>query len=120
MWVEVERIEGKLLTKEELKQFLDVFLSDTERIMLAKRFLILYLLEKGNKVKEITDGLNVSQATVIKLNLKRKLDHQSYKMAFKKMDRGVLKSSLKDLAKTIGLKIAVRLVKGARRDIPLP
>ena len=108
------KLVSDLATEENLKIFFNAFLSKTERIMLAKRFLVLYLLKKGSNIQEITDSLNITPATIVKLNLKRKLHSRDFSLAFKKMDQKVLKESLKELAKTLGLKVATRIAKGGR------
>jgi len=108
------KILSSFKTEQELGIFLESFLSKTERIMLAKRFLVLYLLEKENKIQEIADTLNITPATIVKLNFKRKLDHENLSLAFKKMDKEVLKESVKDLAKTVGLEIAKHIAKHAK------
>lgn len=115
---EIQEIFSKLLvdlkSEKELQKFFNAFLSKTERVMLAKRILVLYLLEKGKSFEEIANSLNVTPATIAKLNLKRELDYDQFSLAFKKFDKEFLKESLKDLAKTVGLKITSQILKHAR------
>jgi Trp operon repressor len=47
-----------------MSTFLSVFLSDTERSVLAKRLGILWLLSQGKSYEEIQDELHVSSATI--------------------------------------------------------
>jgi len=111
---------GDLKNKEDFENFFEAFFSETEQIMFSKRFLIYYFLEKGNGVEEIAESLKVSPATVVRLNLKRKLNHEKFLAAFKKIDKTFLKESLKELAKEIGLKLATQIARGGRFKTPSP
>ncbi|MBN1263280.1 MAG: hypothetical protein JW991_02895 [Candidatus Pacebacteria bacterium] len=112
------KIISRLKGEGELTLFLNGLLSKTERVMLAKRLLVLYFLENGTSAQEIADSLNISTATTSRLNLKRQLEHKNLEAVFKKMDRQALREELKDFAKQIGLKIATHIARGGR--IPLP
>jgi uncharacterized protein YerC len=112
------KVISNLKDRKEIVAFFNGLLSKTERVMLAKRLLVLYFLEKGSDSQEIADSLNVSTATVTRLNLKRQLEYESLSILFKKMDQEILKESLKELAKEIGLKIATQIVRGGRMPLP--
>jgi len=112
------KLISDLKTQDNLEDFLGAFLSETERVMLAKRFLAIYLLEKENKIQEIADVLNLSEATVVKLNLKRQLDRENFLLAFKKMDRVFLKGTVKDIARVVGREIATHIARGGRFKLP--
>lgn len=55
--------------KKQFEQFLNDFLSPTEKIMLSKRFATAVLLAKGNSYEEIKNTLRVTSATVAKMNV---------------------------------------------------
>lgn len=57
--------------KAEAEVFVTGFLAPTERIMLAKRFAIFFLLERGVERREIKETLKVSYATVSRTALWR-------------------------------------------------
>lgn len=51
-------------TPEQMKTFLDAFLSETEQTVLCKRFAILKLLSEGKSYTVIEESLKVSSATI--------------------------------------------------------
>lgn len=63
-----------LSTKEKVSLFLDDFLTPTEKIMLAKRLAIAFMLMKNYDYPSINERLKVSDQTIwnIKTNLKYK------------------------------------------------
>lgn len=60
-----------LSTKEKVALFLDDLLTPTEKLMLAKRLAIVFMLMKGYDYPIINDRLKVSDSTIwnIKINL---------------------------------------------------
>jgi len=60
----------KLAKKSWLKFFLNDFLTRTEKIMLAKRFAVIYLLSKDVPTSYIADALGMSPATIFRMSLK--------------------------------------------------
>ena len=59
----------KTKDKEKMAQLLDALLSDTEKVMLAKRIAIVYLLSEGIEGQVIAETLNVTQFTVSRTKL---------------------------------------------------
>lgn len=57
---------GKSKNQNEFKQIINEVLSSTERIMIAKRIAIFYLLRKGVEYRIICNVLKVSASTVFK------------------------------------------------------
>lgn len=57
---------------EEVREFLEAFLSDAEHETLAKRVAVSYWLDKGRGYENIRDNLKVSSATIagIRANMK--------------------------------------------------
>ena len=50
--------------QQSASNFIDVLLTDTEKLMIAKRIAVALMLIKGNKAEEIDDKLKVSLGTV--------------------------------------------------------
>lgn len=58
------RLLADLRTPHEVAEFLSCFMTDTERLVFAKRLAIAWLLEQGFSYEEISKQLNVSSATI--------------------------------------------------------
>lgn len=58
------RLLADLRHPGEVKQFLTSFMTQTERLVFAKRLAIAWLLEQGQSYEEIGKALNVSSATI--------------------------------------------------------
>ena len=65
---------GKALEKSARRSGAKFFLSDlltkTEKIMLAKRFAVIYLLGEGVPTSYISESLGMSYTTILKMSLK--------------------------------------------------
>jgi len=95
--------------KEKMAQFLDAFLSNTEKIMLAKRLAIVYLLSEGVGETDIAETLHVTRATVDRIGLWYETKGVGYKVAIRKLKKQKLLNELKILA----LKAAARVIRAA-------
>ncbi len=62
-------VVGKKRNKNEFQKIIKDLLSPVERVMIAKRIAIIYLLLKGINYMVICDVLKVSSATVSRYNL---------------------------------------------------
>ncbi|MBI4009089.1 hypothetical protein HY357_02555 [Candidatus Roizmanbacteria bacterium] len=62
-------VVGKKYSKDEFQKVIRDLLSPVERVMIAKRIAIVYLLLKGIDYKIICDVLKVSSATISRYNL---------------------------------------------------
>ena len=60
----------KSARKSRSKYFLQDFLTKTEKIMLAKRFAVIYLLDKGVPQSYICESLSMSPSTIQRMSLK--------------------------------------------------
>lgn len=67
----------KSAKKSWLKFFLNDFLTRTEKIMLAKRFAVIYLLSKDLPFSYISDSLCMSPTTISRMSLKYELGKYS-------------------------------------------
>ncbi len=72
-------------TTDDVKKFLDDLLSPTEKIMLAKRLSIAFLLHKGYHQRSICRILKVSLGTVNKVSLGLKLGGEGYQKVIRKI-----------------------------------
>jgi len=78
--------------KEDVSAFLEDFLTPTERIVLAKRITIAFMLKKGYDYEIIKSILKVSQSTVSAINLKLKYSGKGY---HKILDKILLQEKIK-------------------------
>jgi len=60
----------KSARKSWTKVFLSDFLTQTEKIMLAKRFAVIYLLSNDLPISYIAESLHMSPATISRMSLK--------------------------------------------------
>ena len=60
----------KSAKKSWIKFFLGDFLTHTEKIMLAKRFAVIYLLSKEIPISYIAESLGMSYTTIFRMSLK--------------------------------------------------
>ncbi|KKQ02351.1 MAG: hypothetical protein US12_C0032G0004 [Parcubacteria group bacterium GW2011_GWA2_36_24] len=60
----------KSAKKSWIKFFLNDFLTRTEKIMLAKRFAVIYLLSKDVPISYIAESLCMSPATISRMSVK--------------------------------------------------
>jgi uncharacterized protein YerC len=95
--------------KKEMAIFLDAFLSDTEKVMLAKRIAIVYFLNEGIEGNIIAETLNVTPFTVSRIKLWWETKGEGYKVAIGKLKKQKYLETLKLLA----LKAADRVIRGA-------
>jgi len=89
----------KSAKKSWAKLFLNDFLTRTEKIMLAKRFAVIYLLAKDVPVSYIAEALCMSPTTISRMSLKYEIGkYSSLLKAIKTEDKdiwGILEKILK-------------------------
>lgn len=64
--------------------FLEEFLTRTEKIMLAKRFAVIYLLSKNVPVSYISESLRMSPATVHRMSLEKEIGKYKFLLSISK------------------------------------
>jgi uncharacterized protein YerC len=67
LYNEFNLILEKSAKKSWTKFFLSDFLTNTEKIMLAKRFAVIFLLSKGIPVSYIAESLHMSETTIFRM-----------------------------------------------------
>lgn len=77
----------KINNKEEADQFISDFFTPTEKIMLAKRLAIAFLLEKNYDYRTIRQILKVSGTTIASVNTARQYGSKGYKTIINKIIR---------------------------------
>ena len=77
----------KIKSKEEADQFISDLLTPTEKIMLAKRLAIAFLLEKDYDYRTIQQIIKVSTGTIATVNLMRHHGSEGYKKLINKLVR---------------------------------
>jgi uncharacterized protein YerC len=75
----------RLTKDEEMEAFLDSLLTETEKIMLAKRLALVVLLEEGLTESQIAEALHVTRITVSKMHYFFESRGHGYKLALKKL-----------------------------------
>lgn len=69
----------KIKNKEQADQFISNLLTPTEKIMLAKRLAIAFLLEKNYDYRTIQSIIKVSSPTITSVNMSLKYGSEGYK-----------------------------------------
>lgn len=68
----------EIKNKEEAEQFISDLLTPTEKVMLAKRLAIAFLLEKGYDYRSIQQVIKVSAPTIASVNAARQYGSKGY------------------------------------------
>lgn len=103
-----EMVLGKM-KKDEVSQFLYSILSETERIMLAKRLAIAILISSGLDQTKITRALGVTAETVHRVELTMLKRPRGFEVANKKIKTDAL---IQEMKKSL-LKLASYSMKAA-------
>lgn len=77
----------KISKMEEMSFFLDTFLTETEKLMLAKRLTIVILLKEGIPESQIAATLHVTRMTVSRTRYYLEARGQGYGVALQKIAR---------------------------------
>lgn len=83
----LEIVLSGIKAKEEMNLFLLSILSDTEKVMLAKRLAIVVLLKENIPESTIADILHVTRETVARLRYSLELRGQGYEIALKELEK---------------------------------
>jgi len=92
----------KIRDKQEANQFISDFLTPTEKIMLAKRLAIAFLLEKNYDYRAIQKIIRVSSGTINSVSTTRQLGSEGYKKLIAKI---IKEEKLVDLLETAVVKV---------------
>lgn len=101
----------RIRDKAEAEEFTGSLLSPVERIMLAKRLAIAFLLEKGYEYRQIQKTLRVSLPTIASVSFVRQYGGEGYKKVIKKI---IQEEKLSDLLERAVLKLLEFPAKGTK------
>lgn len=99
----------ELKTKNEVDSFLSSALTDTERVMVAKRVLTAFLLTNNVEEKKIGDTLKLTPSTITRLKMWINIRREGFDLVFSKLN----KKSNENTAKQIFYKILNYSIKAA-------
>ena len=89
---------SQLKSEPVAKDFLEDFLTDEERLMLAKRLAVVYLLKEGFSYGKISEALKITPVTIGKIRLISKSGKPRTTEIFSRMEKlRSLNGALKDL-----------------------
>lgn len=97
--------------RKETEQFVSDLFTPTERIMLAKRLSIAFLLEKDYRYRTIQNLLRVSLPTIATVNLTRKYGSKGYKKLIEKISK---EESLDKFLGDLAIKLVSAPAKASR------
>lgn len=101
------------LTGEQVKLIFDSLLTPTERLMLAKRLGILFLLKEETSQDSITNTLKVTQATISRINLQHKLiSPAASHFLFTKLSNWKDFTAFKNALKSVGYEVIRTFSRG--------
>lgn len=100
----------------DTEKFLSSVLSETERLMIAKRIVAAFLLRHNTESKEIQDLLKLTPATVFRLKLWIQTHQEGFDVIFNKMER----QRRSEITKEILYKILDYSIKAGSGKIPNP
>lgn len=102
----------RIKNKDESDQFISDLLTHTEKIMLAKRLAIAFLLEKEYDYRAIKRILRVTDGTIASVNIARRHGSDGYKKVIQKIMKEDELIKLLDKAVINFLSIPVTIEKG--------
>lgn len=76
----------KIQSSDDMIVFLEALLTDTEKLMLAKRIAVIVLLEEGLPDSQIASILHLTRMTVLKMRYFYEARGRGLKIAVKKLD----------------------------------
>ena len=97
----LDLVLGKL-KKDEVRSFLFSLMSGTERLMVAKRFAAITLLQQGRDDKSIAETLKMTRSTVNKLEMIMKIKDKGFLLAFKKIYKEKMAKEINELFLGLG------------------
>lgn len=78
---------ARLNNDSDIQNFLNGLLTKTEKVMLAKRLAIAFLLSKGYTYRDISDVLKVGTATVCRIREMMDRTNGDYEIFIKKLEK---------------------------------
>lgn len=82
---------------DEMLTFIKSLLTETEKLMLAKRLAVIILLEEGLPDSQIAQALNITRITVAKMRYYNEARGQGFKIALAQLEKQKKYNSFKKL-----------------------
>lgn len=102
------------LKPPEVRQIFSTLLTETERVMLAKRLGIIYFLNEKVHESEIAEAVKVTRQTVARIRLQLlEVSQEAYRLVLEKLSSWERLTIFKGLLKEATKKVARTLVRGA-------
>ena len=101
----------KIKNADDMLAFSTALLTDTEKLMLAKRLAIVVLLEKGFPDSQIAETLHVTRITVSKMRYFYEARGEGFKLALKKLEEQKQLKSFENLLISLA-KYSIRAAGG--------
>ena len=99
---------ARLNNDSDVGNFLNGLLTKTEKIMLAKRLAVAFLLSKNYNYRDISNALKVSTSTIVRIKEATNKAEGGYELFIKKLEkRSELKKLEKQFDKFIGKLISI-------------
>src|SRR3989344_7421758 len=92
-----QTVIARISNMQEMNSFLTSLLSNTEKLMLAKRLAVVVLLDENIPESTIANILNVTRETVARQRYRLELKGEGYKIAIKKLAEEKTLQGLKKL-----------------------
>lgn len=104
---------GNLKSNDKVKLFLETTLTETERIMIAKRLVAAFLIRHNVEQNEISNLLKLTPATISKFRMFIKLNSSGFDLIFNELE----KRKNQKLTKQILFKILNYAIRAASGDV---
>lgn len=92
--------------EKEMRMLMDAFLTSTEKIMLAKRLGVAYLMKEKVSLEEIAETLSVTRPTIDKIRIWSKIEESGYEIALKVLRKTKNMEAFKQIFKEVLGKMA--------------
>ena len=102
--------------EKEMRKLLDAFLTPTEKIMLAKRLGVAYMLKEKIPFDEISGTLSVTRPTVDKIRIWLKIEESGYELALRVLRKTKNLEAFKQIFKDV-LKKMAKPYSGFMKDL---
>lgn len=92
--------------EKEMRMLMDAFLTSTEKIMLAKRLGIAYLVKEKVPLEEIAETLSITRPTIDKIRIWSKIEESGFELALKVLRKTKNMEAFKQIFKEVLGKMA--------------
>ncbi len=103
-------------SQNEMEKFLVSAISETERLMIAKRVVAAFLLRHNIESEKISEMLKLTPATIARLKLWVQTHKEGFNIIFSKLE----KQRRKEIAKEILYKLLKYAIESASGRVPNP